>query len=157
MSQHVTLTWFEHQIAYFCGTMRGIESARLGYRPVVWNGDPKQNDHQSAAAELAVAKYINRFWRMGVNTFKEPDVGASIEVRWTPEPAGCLVVRPHDHDDRPYVLVRGLAPDFEIVGYVRGVEAKREEWRCDPGGRGVCYMVPSAALRELKERNDQTI
>ena len=156
MGHVVTLSWYEHQIAALCGVMRNVEALRNGwtrnYSKTV--DDANVTNINAAGAEMAVAKFLNRYWVAGVNEFDAPDVSPNVEVRSTPYPHGKLIVRKDAPDDRPFVLVRGTLPNFEIVGWIRGGEAKRNEWLMDPNGDGECFMVPETALYvfERKEK-----
>jgi hypothetical protein len=159
MSITVTLTWFEHELAAFCGVMRIVESLRMGLKHLDWSGDQNLNDIQSAGAEMAVAKVLNRYWCAGVNAFKDPDVGRNIEVRCTKYANGKLAIRERDNNDRPFVLVRGSLPTFEVVGWIYARDAKQEQWKNDPNGDGEVYMVPETALRSfpLKPNGEPTL
>jgi hypothetical protein len=122
------------------------------------NGYQNLIDIQAAAAELAVAKALNRYWVAGVNTYTMPDVGRNIEVRCTKYPNGKLAIRDRDQDDRPFVLVRGIIPTFEIVGWIYARDAKQEQWK-EAMTWGEAYMVPEDALRPfpLKPNGEPTI
>src|SRR5882672_188197 len=108
----VTLSWYEHELAASTGVKRVVESRRRGkaqHKPMAGNpleGAFEQNDINAAGAEMAVAKLLNRYWPGGVNTFQEPDVGKTIEVRWTEHHS--LLVRDRDHDDRSCLRSGGL-------------------------------------------------
>ncbi len=150
MTISVSLSWFEYHWAVFCATLRIVESTRQQAKAIEWNGDREQNDIQAAGAEIAVAKALNQYWCGGVNAFRQPDVGLNIEVRRTKYPKGKLAVRPRDHDDRPFVLVRGAIPEFEVVGWIYGFEAKQDRWKEDPHGEGEVYMVPDEVLKDCE-------
>jgi len=152
MSIRVTLTWSEYHLAVYCGALRILESAKMKAKDhKVERGDPVDNDVQAAAAEMAAGKALNQYWGAGVNTFRQPDIGRNIEVRRTPYPNGKLRVAPKDRDDRPFVLVRGTVPDFEVVGWIYGRDAKQECWKGNPHNDGDVYLVPQEALQAFDD------
>lgn len=104
-----------------------------------------------AVGELAFAKYLGIAWDESVDTYHHvPDVGG-VEVRATARDDGHLVVRNNDADDRIFVLVTGNAPEVEIRGWIRGADAKRDEFLRDPHGYRQAWFVPQAALGRLKK------
>ena len=110
-------------------------------------------DIRGTCGELAVAKAINRYWAPSVNTFhKIPDIEPNIEVRTTNNPNGSLIVRDNDPDDRYYVLVIGDPPTFNICGYIKGSDAKRDEFLRNPHGHRPSFFVPQAALIDFSTR-----
>lgn len=104
-----------------------------------------------AVGELAFAKYREIPWDGSVDTFHNvPDV-AGVEVRATAYEDGHLVIRDNDADDRIFVLVTGSAPEVEIRGWIRGIDAKRDEFLRDPHGYRQAWFVPQGALGRLKK------
>ena len=150
MGVTVTLEWYEQLFAGFVGWMRFIEGQRLGvtkqrHDP---NGEIIPTDIEAAAAELAAAKVLNIYWPCGVNTFKNrSDIGRHTEVRYTKYLSGKLRVGVNDHDDRPYVLVRGEFPTVEVVGWMLGRDAKQAHWRLFPEA----FMVPANKLTPITQ------
>ena len=148
----VTLTWAEQILAAQCGVLRNVEALRLGCRREY----SRKLDHatatniDAAGAEMAVAKMLGRYWLAGVNEFDIADVAPNLEVRHTQNSNGRLIVRRDAPEDRPFFLVRGTMPRYEIVGWIWACDAKRKEWLDDPNGDGPCYMVPADQLRRLK-------
>lgn len=103
--------------------------------------------------EMAVAKALGATWTGSVDTFKTvADLGHNIQVRHRTNPSWDLIVRSNDKNDDAFVLSRGMPPGaIEVVGWIRGVEAKKEEWLKDYGGYGKpSYFVPSSELKEIK-------
>lgn len=106
-----------------------------------------QKHLDGAGAELAAAKALNRHWNASVNTYRNgSDIGENIEVRLRREPHYDLIVRDSDHDARYFVLVLGRLPQYHVVGFIKGSDAKRPEWRQNYGGFGEAYFVPQSAL-----------
>ena len=77
-----------------------------------------------AAAELAVCKFRNLFWS-GASGIKAKDGGGKVEVRWTHhEGTGGLVIYSSDSNNSIYVLCDGYAPEINLVGWMKGEDAK---------------------------------
>jgi hypothetical protein len=96
---------------------------------------------------MAFAKWLGVYWEPTINTFKGRADVAGCEVRARTHHSYELLVRNNDLDDRPYVLLTGLAPDFLIRGWLFGREAKRPEWLRDYGGnRQPAYFVPTPEI-----------
>jgi hypothetical protein len=101
-------------------------------------------------AEMVVAKALGCYWEPTVDTFKSPDVGQNIQVRWAERPEHRLIVRPADDASHVYVLVSGFGPDFEVRGWMDGASAKREAYHTELGnGRPPVYAIPSEVLYPL--------
>lgn len=151
MIHTVRLTPGECRVAAFVGVLRQTDAV-LGGRKHVSGGeeriiDPEWTHVQGVAAELAVAKLTNRFPRFNLPLVAgTPDVGHSIEVRRNTRTSGRLVIRPNDPEDRIYVLVRGEYPLFDVVGWIRGADGKREEWLDNPYNNWPAYFIPAEAL-----------
>jgi hypothetical protein len=153
----VELRPYEQEIASLVGRMRRYGSKEAGMQNQ--RGlDAKEEellalDIAGAGAEAAVGRLTNRYWHGSVNAAKhEPDVGHQIQVRWTHHERGRLIVLPRDPDDQYYFLVTGNPPLYNVIGWIRGQDAKREEWIDAPAGRPPAYFVPQSALtlREAK-------
>lgn len=103
-----------------------------------------------ACGEMALCKAKNWFFSPTVNTFHgTPDVGDRWEVRATERQDGSLIIRDNDDEFRWYVLVVGEPPVMRIAGYIRGFEAKRDEWLRDPHGHRPAWFVPQSALKPV--------
>ena len=159
MAIKVTLTGFELFQAAMVGAKRYIESLRMdlpqrpGFRPGEVNR--MDVDFEGACGELAVAKALGMYWGGTVNTFQSGgDLGNGIEVRTTR--FHCLIIRPKDKDDVPYVLVKGQAPHYEIAGWMLGRDGKQEKYlkTFDPE-KPPAYFVPRKDLRPIEELRDE--
>lgn len=109
-------------------------------------------DLEAAAAELAVAKGLGKFWSPAESAAldrEQGDVGAGWQVRWTRRENGRLIVHPRDADGHIFLLVVGSMPDFRICGWIRGVDAKREEFMW-AGAPRPAYFVPQSALTAIE-------
>jgi hypothetical protein len=150
----VRLEQYELNMAMFVGGERQ-QSARKKKSSNIYanrqeNADEALTKHiMGACAEMAVAKLLNRYWSASVDTYtRGADVGKVIQVRWRSKDHYRLIVRPHDKEEHFYFLVRGRAPEFNVVGFIRGKDAKRQEWYEEHGGYAGAYFVPDKALRE---------
>lgn len=105
--------------------------------------------------EVAAAKAIGLHWHGGVNDHKVvPDIKPDIEVRHRTKPYYELYVRPDDPKERCYVLTRGGwedIPEIEVVGWILGGDAVREEWKQSYGGYRDAYFVPDNMLYPLED------
>lgn len=150
----VTLEWYEQLAAALCGSMRYCFARKQGSHHIISDWENSiWKDICAAGAEVAVAKFLNAYWPFSINTFKSgADVGRNIEVRLVGELHHRLVVRPDDPSERWYVLVRGKFPDYEVAGYLKGLEAKQSCWLTDAGktAEPQCYMVPNDRLKQLR-------
>lgn len=107
---------------------------------------------RGAAAEMLVAKELDRHYESSVGTFHStPDV-AGWEVRSTSIEHGCLILRDNDPDDRRYVLVVGSAPDLRIAGWCLGGEGKQEWNLRNPNGDRPAWFVQQHHLRKWADR-----
>jgi hypothetical protein len=149
----VRLTWPEVSIGAVIGLFRHIEALKR-QRPDAYGRSEADgwSDHiEGACGELAFAKAAHRYWTPTVNTFKTGgDVGI-VQVRTRSRQDYQLLVRDDDADDAPFVLVRGRAPCYWVVGWIPGNEAKRTEWRKAYGGRPPAYFVPDEALFSMED------
>ena len=116
--------------------------------------DRLQLDVLGACGELVVCKALNRFYSPTVNTFHNvADIGVNIEARTTAQEGGSLIVRDNDPSDRYYFLVVGEPPTFRVAGWIKGVDAKQDQWLRNPGkGRKQAWFVPQHQLKQLRER-----
>ena len=151
----VKLTKFEAQTACTIGCERRLTNrykevgAKDYVKEVQFDLGGFERDIQAAAAEMAFAKAREMYWDFSVNTFKKPDVG-KIQIRHTTRNSGKLIVRPDDSDEEIFVLVSGEIPEFTIRGYMRGCEAKQDQFIDNPGGGKPCWMVPQDDLRPVR-------
>lgn len=107
---------------------------------------------EGACGELVVAIALNRTWEATVNTFKVGGDVGHLQVRTRSKHGYELLVRDGDRDEDIFVLVTGQAPNYRIVGWIRGVDAKRPEWQQTHGNRPPAYFVPHRALRAFPDR-----
>ena len=150
----VTLTTYELAMAAQVGIRRQLEAIEQGL-PDKHGIDPVNGwsvHVQGAAGEMAVAKALNVFWGGSFNTFTNSGDVGDLEVRTrAANDRYQLLIRPGDRGDKIFVLVKGLAPNYTIIGWMYGGLAKREEWAHDYGGRGKAYFVPTDELSDFSE------
>jgi hypothetical protein len=123
-------------------------------------GNAWSNDIESAAAEIAFAKFIGEEWVGAVDTFHKPDVGEDWQVRYTDVENGCLIIR--EDRDKPklhhrYVLVTGLIPNFKIRGYIIGHDAIKPKYLRNPNNYKPAYFVPQSDLIKFQQQVPQNI
>lgn len=105
---------------------------------------------ESAAAEIAVARWRNRYWWGGSFDLRGPGTDAgSAQVRWTQHDTGHLILYEADDSADAFVLVTGRSPKKRIVGWTYGRDAKLDRyWRTDV--KCSSWWVPQLALRLVK-------
>lgn len=109
---------------------------------------PWDIDINGAMAELAVAKLLGVYWT-GASELGAIDV-LFCDVRHTTVPDGCLLIQKTDANDRPFVLVTGIMPEFNVCGWMLAGDAKQDQyWRTDTGRP--CYFVPQSDLRLMED------
>lgn len=148
----IKLQWYEVFMAATVGIKRQVEALkekrpdRHGFTGLGWDVHV-----EGAVGELATAKALNRFWSGSINTFKDGGDVGTIQVRTRSKDYYDLIVRQDDADDDCFVLVVGTAPNYNVVGWIRGRDAKQEQWSKTHGDRPAAYFVPQANLRDLIE------
>lgn len=129
------------------GVTRQISSLRKGLKDSYgFKGDGWGAHIEGDCGELAAAKALNRYWGGSVDTFKRGGDVGPIQVRTRSKPHYELIVREDDPDDAIFVLLTGSCPTYEVVGTIKGSEAKQPEWLKTHGGRPPAYFVPHEAL-----------
>jgi len=126
------------------GVLRRLRGLRQNRDRYGFDGDGWRVDINGVGAELAVAKLLAAYpTGLGLSG----DVGR-VEVRSTEYPDGALILHPADPDDRPFVLVTGQLPTYDVVGWVMAGDAKRKAyWRTDR--RHPAWFVPQGALHPI--------
>jgi hypothetical protein len=155
----VTLSLAEMLAGSNVGIIRRYESWKRHHKPS--NGIPDDQfgcgvQVEGALGEIAVAKAIDRYWDMSVNTFKRADIGEKIQVRTRSKHSYDLIIRDNDNPNHVYVLVTGVGPEFYIRGWCYGHEGVKEEYASRYGGYDLAYFVPQSALRPFRLKTDDT-
>lgn len=153
----VTLTWPEVTLGAHVGCMRNIMAQREARIPGANQGleDTWTGNIDGAIAELAVAKYLGRFWSGHVGEYDQPDVGP-YQVRCNgSRKHDDMILRPRDfekHWDDVFISVLSFLPKYHILGWKLCSDCKREEWyREGTPGRPKAYFVPRTALGPLEQ------
>lgn len=101
---------------------------------------------EGACGELAVAKFLGKYWDGSVDTFRTlPDLD-TVEIRTRSKHYYDLIIRRDDDPSKTYILVTGLAPSFQVRGWIKGHAAQRDEWLKTHGGREEAWFVPASKL-----------
>jgi len=147
-----TLSWHEVAIASQVGIRRHLAALVANRANGYGRGDDDGwSDHiEGVCGELAVAKALGVYWTPTVDTFKSGGDVGDWQVRTRRRADYELLIRDDDADEAPFILVRGRVPLFEVVGWIRGRDGKRDEWRHAHGGRPPAYFVPAEALLPLE-------
>ncbi len=149
----ITLTWPELAIAALIGTSRQIQNLTEGRKDRYGIGlDNAWSVHiEGAAGEMAVAKYIKGYWSGALGDLQAGDVG-NVQVRTSPANNARLILHKADKDDQVFVLVKGRAPTYELCGYIKAADGKRDEYWVDPTGNNrFAYFVPDISLRPMSD------
>ena len=74
-----------------------------------------------------------------------------IRSRQTEYLNGRLRLTKKDLDHKPYILVTGVMPTFNIVGWLKAVDGKKDEFLTDPTGAGrkKNFFVPQGLLHDM--------
>lgn len=151
MSDVVTLNWHEVATASHVGWMRQIKALQSDkHNTHGYTGEGWSEHCEGACGEMAVAKYLERYWNGSVNTWKSDDL-PGIQVRTRSQHDYQLIVRPRDDDQAAFVLVTGRSPSYRVRGYITGADAKRPEWLQTYGGRPAAYFVPTLNLNDIED------
>ena len=148
---HVTLTWFETQMAVGVGVSRQLECLKNGQKSFKIKGSGMWDPHiNGALGELAFAKATGAYFSGSVNTFKsERDVG-NYEVRTAANHNLNLIIRPKDDDEHIFVLVTGTCPEYQVRGWIYGKDAKKDEFKRSPQNGGPsAFFVPPTELNSM--------
>ena len=105
-----------------------------------------------ACVEVAFAKYKEKFWMPGLNTFHLTGDYGKVETRGTSIPNGKLIIRDNDEDSRPFVL--GICDGNTVIlaGWLYGHEAKKDEFISNPNGYRQAWFVPQGRLRPIRTK-----
>lgn len=151
----VVLDPAEMAIATLVASIRQAQNLSLGRRDAFGAsfapGDGLRLHLEGAAGELAVAKFLGRYWNGSLGQMRAGDVG-QVQVRTTKHQNGCLILHPSDRDDDVFILAIGEAPTLRLAGWIRGRDGKQEKFRRDPVGGRAAFFVPQGALRPIGGR-----
>lgn len=160
----LVIPWtLDHDDVYWGATV-GIQRNVLSIKqkqehwpPLTVSSYQWMNHVEGAIAELVVARWLGVEWAATVNTFRKGFDVSNYQVRWSSKGVGAgeLVVRPRDKDAQLFISVRGTAPDYELLGWMRGADAKQEKWKSNPQNRGEAWFVHQDLLKDLGDLPDE--
>jgi len=106
---------------------------------------------EGCCGELAVAKYLDRYWNGNFEDLKADDVG-QYQVRTRSNHGWDLILHDRDLDDRIFILITGMAPQYVIRGWIRAGDGKKKEFWSDPSGKNrPAYFVPQDCLNPISD------
>lgn len=156
MSKYVTISPDEWSLCVQVANARQVSSIKKGGRDTVSKKDGWLEEFTphiiGCVGELAVAKALGVSWTGSVDTFRSvPDLEGGVQVRHRKNPTWDLIVRSNDKDHETFILSRGMPPGaIEVVGWIKGSDAKREEWLKDVGNYGKpSYFVKAEYLNPI--------
>lgn len=147
----VTLSLEEIEMAALIGCKRAAESKLAGRKdkfPVI-NNSFWDIDVEGAMAEMAYCKYRNKFWTGSVNTFKQADCGVRTQIRSTSHQNGRLIIRNDDDDSHFYVLIVGKCPTYSIIGWIKGLDGKKQKYQSSPNNGPPAFFIPQTDLHKF--------
>lgn len=146
----VNWTTEEHKAEAFSVGEERLNLARQLDRTQPYGNPGDENrleiDQWSSLSEKVTAQYLNLPWHKEIlrNLYPKPsDVGNNIDVKWTGNLPGHLILHEEDLDDRAFVLVRGKLPNMVICGWTMGFAGKKEEYQNNKKARSASdYWIP---------------
>ena len=152
----VTLTNTQTKTASWVGKLRNDESVKDGRVSQLYPSHltDLQVHILGACGEMAFCKGTGIFWPATVNTFKLPDCGRDWQVKTRMrDRLNDMTLRQRDNPEHRYALVIGDAglEHFDLIGWIRGKDGRRDEWRSNPGGKGMAWWVPQDKLHRLED------
>lgn len=145
----VFLTPHESQIQTWVGRQRNANALRNARNPGLGPAPREQRDILGAHGEFAASLILSVSWRPRIGEIDKADIGDWIEVRTTDIERGCLVIKPDDENQAPFVLVIAAMATlrFRAVGWLYGFEAKRYPITTEFGDPA--HYVPQRGLSRL--------
>ncbi|MEY9179688.1 hypothetical protein [Bradyrhizobium sp. USDA 313] len=154
IERRVVLTATEMMVASYVGSARNVQSLTRRWLPAAGVGTANTwtPNVEGAAGEMAVAKVLGIYWQPIIGNHLADDVGP-YQVRTNiSRKHDDLCLRPKDRDDRLYISVLSFAPEFVVLGFIKGADGKQQAWLRDGSPeRPQCFYVPRTALRDLDE------
>jgi hypothetical protein len=117
------------------GTIRHYASDRRGSKPSDRFTEEKPSEKtaltahiEGAMGEICVAKVLDRHFEGTVNTFGKADIGEYVGVRTVTKENYGLLIYEKDDPEHFYYLVKGMAPNFRVCGWLRGADARQDKY-----------------------------
>jgi hypothetical protein len=153
----ITLTWSEVMQAAMVGVMRRVtdlRDKRQGAYGIPSDAPVWDYDVEGCCGEMAAAKALGIYWSGAHGSLCVPDIGEGFQVRTRclrTRQSNNLILHPADKDSAVFILVLGTAPTYDVAGWIRGAEGKRQEFWSDPAGGRPAFFVPPNRLRSMDE------
>jgi hypothetical protein len=151
LAVEVTLTPFEVAVAGFVGVLRNTESMRKKSKDNYRGDNPFEINVVGAAGEMAAAKYLNVYNRLGINTYHGADIGIGLQVRTVTKPDGELPIREGDKPEELFIMVQGKVPTFRICGFISAAEGRAVGRVANPFGGKPATFVAQSLLHPIEE------
>lgn len=150
----ITLTLPEMLTGTNLGTIRQYASDKRGSKYSEGFTEEKMTalaSHiEGALGEVCVAKALGLYFEPTVNTYGKADIGEDIGVRTTNKNGHGLLIRERDNPDHFYYLVIGSAPHYRVCGWVRGGDAKVDEYLAPHiEGKRRVWRIPEEKLNSI--------
>lgn len=151
----VTLNEVEFYQAINIGVIRQMKNVLRGRKDRFGaeKMDPWGIHIQGACGEAAVAKHLNIFYNGNIGNLSACDVNnntLNLQVRTGLRYNGDLILHKSDKDNNIFILVCGKAPIFRIMGWIKGMDGKKEKYWRDPAGNRPAYFVPQTVLKPME-------
>jgi hypothetical protein len=167
--KEINLTWAEMLLAANVGVMRNVQNLKLGQGRI--DGQARQlggmdytqarqfggmdytwSTHiEGAAGEMAVAKYLGRFWSGAIGFIKADDVGPYQVKTNTSRKWDDLILREWNDPAKIYISVLSFVPKFVIAGWVLGSEGMKKEFHREGTPGMPAYFVPRLSLHPMSD------
>jgi hypothetical protein len=144
---HIVLDPSEMMLAATAGVMRQVENIKRGVKPAYGAGNERdwQYGIEGAMGEFALAKYLGIFW-YGKGKMRGDDVG-TLQVRTSSRDNGDLILHPRDDDEKVFWLLTGLNGTYDVRGFIKAKDGKKQEFWRDPTGKNrPAFFVPQSEL-----------
>lgn len=148
----IILTSSEMYLAEVAATYRYDENLRNNAKPKdgqSWERVTKDNI-MGLRGEMAVARFLDIYWRGAASGDYKADDLNGVEVRTTDYSGGNLILRPRDKLHMPYVLVICTGAVFDILGWIQARDGMQPKYLRETPGRPPAYFVPRSELKPME-------
>jgi len=151
----IQLSLDRHEINYakMIGNIRYNEAVKAGKKnQIKRNLTPRQEleiHYAGAAGEMAFAKAMNYYFNATINTYKTGYDVHKMQVRTRTKDHYDLLVRDNDNNNDIFVLVLKNVTSFKICGWIKGSDAKKQQYFKNYGNMNPAYFVPQSHLNSI--------
>jgi hypothetical protein len=151
----IQLSMSEIHIASIVGIQRSLDALRNN-RDGRYGCDRAPGfdlDIIGCLGELALAKYLDRFWNGAFGDFKAKDVAQRFQVRassYTGPNAG-LILHPDDSDNQPFVKAIVRLPTVSLMGWLNGFDGKQKQFWSELQPGRPCFLIPHQQLQPMEK------